>query len=218
MEDPIEFVFEDNQSVLEQREVGLDTLSFHHALKHVLRQDPDIIMVGEIRDLETVEVAVKAALTGHLVLSTLHTNDAPSTISRMVNMGVEPFLITAALNLVVAQRLVRRICRNCKEYYEPTPELLHAIGIDDPNVRFSHGVGCPDCRGTGYRGRVALYELMRMSDNLREMVLAGASPIALKKTAIGEGMRSLRAAGIRKIIDGVTTIEEVISATVADEN
>ncbi|HBF35635.1 TPA: type II secretion system protein GspE, partial [Candidatus Sumerlaeota bacterium] len=180
--------------------------------------DPDIIMVGEIRDLETVEVAVKAALTGHLVLSTLHTNDAPSTISRMVNMGVEPFLITASLNLIVAQRLVRRICKNCKERYEPAQELLTAIGIDDPTAHFSHGLGCPECRGTGYRGRVALYELMRMSDSLREMVLAGASPISLKKAAIAEGMRSLRAAGIRKILDGVTTIEEVISATVADEN
>ncbi|NQU44880.1 Flp pilus assembly complex ATPase component TadA, partial [bacterium] len=164
-----------------------------------------------------VEVAVKAALTGHLVFSTLHTNDAPSTVTRMVNMGVEPFLITASLNLVVAQRLVRRICKHCGEKYAPPEEILTSLGITDPNVLFNRGEGCADCSGTGYRGRVALYELLTVTETIRDRVMDGATSTQLKRVAIEEGMKTLRSSGIQKIQDGVTTLEEVMSTTVADD-
>ena len=194
-------------------------LTFAAALKSFLRQDPDIIMVGEIRDFETAEIAVKAALTGHMVLSTLHTNDAPSTISRMLNMGVEPFLITASVNLVLAQRLARRVCKDCATASVLDRKVFEELGFSDElmeNATIMKGAGCRTCNNTGYKGRVALYEVMRMTENLREMVLQGAPTAELKVAAIKNGMISLRAAGNLKIAQGVTTPEEVLRVTMAD--
>jgi type IV pilus assembly protein PilB len=176
-------------------------------------------MVGEIRDFETAEIAVKAALTGHLVLSTLHTNDAPSTVSRLLNMGVEPFLVTASLNLILAQRLARRICSDCKEPAEKHVERLREMGMTEEQIASStiyHGKGCGNCNDTGYRGRVAFYEVMPFIDELKELVLQGASAAELKAEMINSGIATLRMAGINKIIDGTTTPEEVLRSTVAD--
>ena len=214
MEDPVEYQLPGINQVAAHEEIGL---TFAEGLRAFLRQDPDIIMVGEIRDLETVEVAIKAALTGHLVFSTLHTNDAPSTISRMMNMGVESFLVTAALNLVVAQRLVRRICKTCKDSLEPTEKMLDILKIDDPKTPVYYGRGCAECHEIGYKGRVALYELMTMNDALRDAVIEGLPTTRLKRLAIEHGMRSLRGSGIEKVLDGMTTVEEVLSTTVADD-
>jgi type IV pilus assembly protein PilB len=214
IEDPIEYQLHGINQVQARPDIGL---TFAAGLKSFLRQDPDIIMVGEIRDLETGEIAVKAALTGHLVLSTLHTNDAPSTINRMTNMGIEAFLVTASLNMIVAQRLVRRICVECKEEYAPGAEALEAIGMEPgPGIVFSQGAGCGNCNGTGYRGRLALYEVLLMSDTLRDAVVQGAPVNKLKELAVKEGMETLRMAGRQKILQGRTTISEVLSATMAD--
>ncbi len=212
IEDPVEYSLPGINQVAAREDIGL---TFAEGLRAFLRQDPDIIMVGEIRDLETVEVAVKAALTGHLVFSTLHTNDAPSSISRMVNMGVEPFLISASLNMVVAQRLVRRVCKHCPESYQPSTEMLERVGLQ-PGTTLHRGSGCSECNETGYRGRVALYELMYVDENIREIIVQGSPPSVIKKAALAGGMRSLRQAGMRKVLDGLTTIEEVLSATIAD--
>jgi type IV pilus assembly protein PilB len=216
-EDPVEYNLPGINQVQMHEEIGLN---FATALRAFLRQDPNIIMVGEIRDFETAEIAVKAALTGHLVLSTLHTNDAPSTVSRLLNMGVEPFLVTASLNLVVAQRLSRKICAECRE---PTPEkheeALSAMGMTEEQIRDGtvfHGRGCNLCNNTGYRGRIALYEVMPFSDPLKELVLQGASAAEIKAEMIRQGVRSLRMAGIQKILEGVTTPEEVLRTTVED--
>ena len=214
IEEPVEYQLPGINQVNARPEIGL---TFAEGLRAFLRQDPDIIMVGEIRDLETVEVAVKAALTGHLVLSTLHTNDAPSSINRMTNMGIEPFLVTASLNMIVAQRLVRRICKNCADVFLPSDEVLQAIGIANGSQEFSRGIGCKECNDTGYRGRVALYEIMILSERLKEMVIEGASTSRLKKQAILDGMRSLRQTGIQKIKERLTTIEEVLTTTVRDD-
>jgi type IV pilus assembly protein PilB len=176
-------------------------------------------MVGEIRDFETGEIAVKAALTGHLVLSTLHTNDAPATISRLLNMGVEPFLITASVNLVLAQRLARRCCADCKQPFQMDPQVLIEMGFTAENVakgKLMKGVGCRTCNGTGYKGRVALYEVMRFTDSLKEMVLAGSSTAELKAAAIKGGMLTLRMSGIQKVMEGMTTTEEILRVTMAD--
>jgi type IV pilus assembly protein PilB len=176
-------------------------------------------MVGEVRDFETAEIAVKAALTGHLVLSTLHTNDAPATISRLLNMGVEPFLITASVNLVLAQRLARRICIECKKPIEVEPQTLIDMGFSKDNMKdvvIYKGAGCTNCNGTGYKGRIAFYEVMRFVDELKEMVLQGASSAELKAAAARLGMCTLRMSGIKKIIEGVTTPEEVLRVTMAD--
>ena len=193
-------------------------LNFATALRAFLRQDPNIIMVGEIRDFETAEIGVKAALTGHLVLSTLHTNDAPSSINRLVNMGIEPFLVANSVNLIVAQRLVRRICEQCKKPAKiPMSKLIEAGWdgpTDDAHVTGAHGRGCERCSGTGYKGRVGLFEVMEISEALREMVIASASVIDLKKKAIAEGMTPLRQAGLRKVAEGMTTIEEVVRETI----
>ncbi len=198
-------------------EIGLN---FAMALRAFLRQDPDIIMVGEIRDFETAEIAVKAALTGHLVLSTLHTNDAPATISRLLNMGVEPFLITASVNLVLAQRLARKICADCKQPVEVRAGRSSRTSASPPSrspTRSSmKGAGCRTCNGTGYKGRVALYEVMRFTDTLKEMVLQGASTAELKAGAIKNGMSTLRMSGIEKMLDGVTTTEEIVRVTMGD--
>lgn len=215
-EDPVEYNLPGINQVQMHEEIGL---SFAMSLRSFLRQDPDIIMVGEVRDFETAEIAVKAALTGHLVLSTLHTNDAPSTIFRLLNMGVEPFLITASVNLVLAQRLARRVCADCATPQSIDHKVLSNLGFSEEQMSkasIMRGVGCRTCNNTGYKGRVALYEVMRMTDTLREMVLQGASTAELKMGAIKEGMISLRAAGNLKVMTGITTPEEVLRVTMED--
>src|SRR5437763_9924995 len=185
-------------------------LNFAAALRSFLRQDPNIVLVGEIRDFETAEIAVKAALTGHLVLSTLHTNDAPSTISRLLNMGVEPFLVTASVNLILAQRLARKICSECKQPIEANVKALTDLGVKldvAKGLKLYKGTGCRTCSNTGYKGRIALYEVMPFFDALKELALQGASTAEVKAEAIRQGMRTLRAAGIQKLIEGVTTVE-----------
>jgi type IV pilus assembly protein PilB len=218
-EDPVEYNLHGINQVQMHDEIGLN---FAMALRAFLRQDPDVVMVGEIRDFETAEIAVKAALTGHLVLSTLHTNDAPATISRLLNMGVEPFLITASVNLVLAQRLARRVCADCKKELAVDPTALLDLGFTEAQVERARqnklfvGSGCQTCNGSGYKGRVALYEVMRFNEQLKEMVLQGASSAELKAAAIRGGMCSLRMSGIGKILDGVTTAEEVLRVTMSD--
>ncbi|MGH7529005.1 MAG: type IV-A pilus assembly ATPase PilB [Gemmatimonadales bacterium] len=211
-EDPVEYNLMGINQVLVRNEVGM---TFAAALKAFLRQDPNIIMVGEVRDLETGSIAIKAALTGHLVLSTLHTNDAPSTITRMVDMGIEPFNVASAVNLIVAQRLVRRICANCKEQHEYSPEELHAFGIDRKAGPFSKGAGCDTCNGAGYKGRQGLYEVMAVSSPLRRAILKGASTEELREIAVAEGMLTLRMDGMVKVKKGITTLEEVVKETAA---
>jgi type IV pilus assembly protein PilB len=213
-EDPVEFNLFGVNQVQVRENIGLN---FAAALRSFLRQDPNIILVGEIRDFETAEIAVKAALTGHLVLSTLHTNDAPSTVNRLMNMGIEPFLVASSLNLVCAQRLVRRICRNCTEPDPmPPPALMQAgFSAEDANtVTPNRGKGCERCNNTGYKGRVGLYEVMEVTDELRELILVGASSLELRRKAVDEGMISLRHSGLRKVKEGVTTIEEIVRETV----
>jgi len=213
IEDPVEYNLKGVNQVQAKFNIGLN---FATGLKAFLRQDPDIIMIGEIRDLETAEIGVKAALTGHLVLSTIHTNDAPSTPQRMTNMGVEPFLVSASLILVEAQRLVRRVCKNCRREYEPEPGLLKALGVTDPDARFYKGGGCEVCRGTGKKGRVGLYEIMVVDDELKDAITNHTPTNQLKKMAVDRGMRTLRAAGIRKSLQGIAPIEDVLAATMAD--
>ena len=213
-EDPVEFNLMGVNQVQVRENIGLN---FAAALRSFLRQDPNIILVGEIRDFETAEIAVKAALTGHLVLSTLHTNDAPSTINRLMNMGIEPFLVASSLNLVCAQRLVRRICKNCTEPHpQPAPALLQAgFSAEEANtVVPNRGRGCENCNNSGYKGRVGLYEVMEITEELRELILVGASALELRRKAIDEGMITLRGSGLRKVKDGVTTVEEVVRETV----
>ncbi len=215
-EDPVEYNLHGINQVQMHDEIGLN---FAMALRAFLRQDPDILMVGEIRDFETAEIAVKAALTGHLVLSTLHTNDAPATISRLLNMGVEPFLITASVNLVLAQRLARKICSDCKQPIKLEAKALEEIGFTPEQIARANlmkGAGCRTCNGTGYKGRVALYEVMRFADSLKEMVLQGSSTAELKTAAIRGGMLTLRMSGITKVLDGVTTTEEILRVTMGD--
>ncbi len=215
-EDPVEFNLMGINQVQMHEEIGL---TFASALRSFLRQDPDIIMVGEIRDFETAEIAVKAALTGHMVLSTLHTNDAPQTINRMLNMGVEPFLVASAVNCIVAQRLARRLCANCKREIEPPAEALRDLGVkmeDIGTFTVYETQGCSTCSNTGYKGRVALYEVMPITDEIKELILAGASAMELKREAIRLGMETLRTAGINKLKDGVTTVNEVVRSTMAD--
>ncbi|MDY0063270.1 MAG: type IV-A pilus assembly ATPase PilB [Myxococcota bacterium] len=215
-EDPVEYNLAGINQVHMNDSIGLN---FATALRSFLRQDPDIIMVGEIRDFETAEIAVKAALTGHLVLSTLHTNDAPSTISRLLNMGIEPFLVTASVNLIMAQRLARRICPECKEESDVSPDLLIDMGMKpelaDHAVCYK-GAGCRMCSDTGYKGRVALYEVMSFYDELKEFVLQGYSTNELKNEGIRLGMKTLRQAGLTKVLEGITTIEEVGRVTAPD--
>jgi type IV pilus assembly protein PilB len=212
-EDPVEYNLMGINQVLVRTEIGL---SFAAALKAFLRQDPNIIMIGEIRDLETGGIAIKAALTGHLVLSTLHTNDAPSTITRMIDMGIEAFNVASAVNLVVAQRLVRRICKECKGEHKYTDVELAALGTDLETLRsikFMKGTGCDTCSGTGYKGRAGLYEVMALSPELRRMILRGASVAEIQTQAVADGMLTLRMDGMKKIERGVTTLEEVVKET-----
>ncbi|MEW6113939.1 MAG: type IV-A pilus assembly ATPase PilB [Thermodesulfobacteriota bacterium] len=215
-EDPVEFNLMGINQVQMHEEIGL---TFAASLRSFLRQDPDIIMVGEIRDYETAEIAVKAALTGHLVLSTLHTNDAPQTINRLLNMGVEPFLVASSVNLILAQRLARRLCPDCKKEVDPPAEALRDIGVKMEEIGtfpVYETKGCGNCSGTGFRGRVALYEVMPITDEIKELVLAGASAMEIKREAIRLGMFTLRMAGINKLKEGVTSIEEVARVTMAD--
>jgi len=213
-EDPVEFNLVGINQVQIRENIGL---TFAASLRAFLRQDPNIILVGEIRDFETAEIAVKAALTGHLVLSTLHTNDAPGTISRLMNMGIEPFLVSSSVNLICAQRLVRRVCPSCKQENPSPPPALMKIGFSAEDARAvvpMHGSGCEKCNGTGYKGRVGLYEVMEVTDSLKELILVGASGLELRRKALEEGMVSLRMSGLQKIKDGVTTVEEVLRETV----
>ncbi|MEM1178942.1 MAG: type IV-A pilus assembly ATPase PilB [Acidobacteriota bacterium] len=213
-EDPVEFNLPGINQVQMKESIGLN---FAAALRSFLRQDPNTVLVGEIRDFETAEVAIKAALTGHLVLSTLHTNDAPSTINRLMNMGIEPFLVATSVNLVVAQRLVRRVCKFCKEPFEANPSELMQVGFSEREARtlkLFKGRGCEQCGDTGYKGRVGLYEVMRVDDDLRDLILSGASSIELREKAVENGMITLRGSGLQKIRDGLTSIEEVVRETV----
>ncbi len=213
-EDPVEFQLAGVNQVQMKDQIGLN---FAAALRAFLRQDPNIILVGEIRDFETAEIAVKAALTGHLVLSTLHTNDAPSTISRLMNMGIEPFLVATSVNLICAQRLVRRICQNCKEPLDLPEQAKVDAGFTQEEIESTKifvGKGCGTCNKTGYKGRVGLYEVMEINDELRELILVGASALELKKKAIDQGMLTLRRSGLTKAAMGQTTLEEVLRETV----
>ena len=213
-EDPVEFNLAGVNQVQMKESIGLN---FAAALRSFLRQDPNIVLVGEIRDFETAEIAVKAALTGHLVLSTLHTNDAPSTVNRLMNMGIEPFLVATSVHLICAQRLVRRICKECKAPLELPAQALIDAGYtpeEAKNVQPQKGRGCGSCNNTGYKGRVGLYEVFELSDDIRQLVLEGASSIELKQRATEEGMISLRMSGLKKVRDGMTTMEEVVRETV----
>lgn len=215
-EDPVEFNLPGINQVQMHEEIGLN---FATALRSFLRQDPDIIMVGEIRDFETAEIAIKAALTGHMVLSTVHTNDAPSTVNRLLNMGIEPFLVASATNLILAQRLGRRICPKCKEEAKVPPQALLELGVPEeeiPKVRVFRGRGCDNCLGTGYKGRIAFYEVMPVGEEIRELILVGTSASDIKREAMRLGMMTLRQSGIMRMKEGITTIEEVIRCTAPD--
>jgi type IV pilus assembly protein PilB len=214
-EDPVEYNLMGINQVLVRTEIGL---TFAAALKAFLRQDPNIIMIGEIRDLETGGIAIKAALTGHLVLSTLHTNDAPSTITRLIDMGLEAFNVASAVNLVVAQRLVRRICKHCAETVEYPVEVLKSLSMDLDAIRhytFKRGKGCDACGGLGYKGRAGLYEVMALTPAVRKSILRGDSSAELRDIAVAEGMLTLRMDGLKKIERGITTLEEVVKETAA---
>ncbi|MEP6911327.1 MAG: type IV-A pilus assembly ATPase PilB [bacterium] len=214
-EDPVEFNLMGVNQVQMKEQIGLN---FAAALRSFLRQDPNIILVGEIRDFETAEIAIKAALTGHLVLSTLHTNDAPSTISRLMNMGIEPFLVATSVNLIQAQRLIRRVCKDCKREHPTPPEALMEVGFtaeDAKSLKTFKGKGCSTCNNTGYKGRIGLYEVMEVNDEIRELILIGASSLELRKKAIEDGMITLRESGLQKVRNGLTTLEEVVRETVA---
>jgi len=214
-EDPVEFNLPGINQVQMKEQIGLN---FAAALRSFLRQDPNIVLVGEIRDFETAEIAIKAALTGHLVLSTLHTNDAPSTISRLMNMGIEPFLVATSVNLIQAQRLIRRICKDCKQEHQTPVEALIEVGFSTEEakaIKTFKGKGCATCNNTGYKGRIGLYEVMEITDEIRELILIGASALELRKKAIDDGMITLRESGLHKIRLGVTSPEEVVRETVA---
>jgi len=215
-EDPVEFNFAGINQVQIKEEIGL---TFAASLRSFLRQDPDIIMVGEIRDYETAEIGVKAALTGHLVLSTLHTNDAPSTVTRLLNMGIEPFLVSTSLHLVLAQRLARRVCAHCSEEMKVPPKALSDAGMKPDRLkhaRLLRGKGCDECNETGFRGRVALYEVMPVREEIKDLVLRGGSALDIKREAIRLGMKTLRQTGLTKVEEGVTTLEEILRVTAPD--
>jgi type IV pilus assembly protein PilB len=218
VEDPVEYQIKGIYQVQANPKIGL---TFANGLRYILRQDPDIIMVGEIRDLETAEMAIRSALTGHLVFSTLHTNDAVGTIVRLINMGVEPYLVCSSLNLAVAQRLVRKICPQCKESYKPTKEVLRSLGIDGKPMQkgllFYHGKGCRRCKDTGYYGRTAICEMLEMKALVRNSILNGADIDGIRQVAIEMGMTTIRENGLQKVRDGITTPEEVLRATIEED-
>ena len=216
-EDPVEFNFAGINQVQMNEAVGLN---FASALRAFLRQDPDIIMIGEIRDFETAEIGVKAALTGHLVLSTLHTNDAPATVNRLLNMGIEPFLVASAVNLITAQRLGRRVCGECKAPEDVPREVLVQAGVREEELEGAviyKGQGCPVCNGSGYKGRVGFYQVMPMFEELREMILSGANTAEIKRESMRLGVKSMRQAALTKMLEGVTSLEEVMRCTIADD-
>jgi len=213
VEDPVEYRQPGIQQVQVKSEIGFD---FARSLRSILRQDPDIIMVGEIRDHETAQIAVRAALTGHLVFSTLHTNDAVSTLVRLINIGVEPFLVASAVNLAAAQRLVRKICKECREEYEPAPEDRELFAPRAAPRVIYRGRGCRSCRNSGYSGRVAVYEVFSIDANVRRMVLEGVDADRIYKYAVDSGMVTLKESGLRKAAEGVTSLEEVLSV-IADQ-
>jgi type IV pilus assembly protein PilB len=216
-EDPVEY---DIDGIIQCQVKPDIELTFGRILRAMLRQDPDCVLVGEIRDKETAEIAVQASLTGHLVFSTLHTNDAPSSIARLLDLGLEPFLITATLEGVIAQRLVRRICNNCKTEFTPTEEQLMELELRPDDVvgkKFFFGKGCENCNNTGYRGRMGVYEIMTLDDEMRDMIIKHASTQVLRVEARKRGMRTLRACGLMAIYDGITTIEEVVRETLTEE-
>ncbi|MDJ0973064.1 MAG: ATPase, T2SS/T4P/T4SS family [Planctomycetota bacterium] len=213
-EDPVEYELDGISQIQVNEEIGV---TYANCLRAILRQDPDMILVGEIRDLETAQIAVEAALTGHVVFSTLHTNDAPQAVTRMLDLGIESFLVTATVEAIIAQRLVRRICDYCKVFYEPGSDVLMELDLSDADLqgkRFAYGKGCARCNGTGYKGRTAIFEMMIMSDALRQMILEGKSSDLLRDQARREGMRTLRESGLLAIFDGVTTVEEVIRESI----
>jgi type IV pilus assembly protein PilB len=217
-EDPVEYEIAGLVQVPVDEEAGR---SFAHCLRAILRQDPDILLVGEVRDQETAKIAIEASLTGHLVFTTLHTNDAPTAITRLLDMGLEPFLLAATLETVVAQRLVRTICTKCKAPYEPSDEDLMALNIKRKDIagqRFYYGRGCDHCKGTGYKGRTAIFEMLRIDEAIRELILTRASASNIRIVAQRIGMRPLRDAGVQKIFAGLTTIEEVVRETLASED
>jgi len=212
-EDPVEYNLEGIMQCQIREDIGV---TFARCLRAILRQDPDKILVGEIRDIETAQIAIQASLTGHIVLSALHTNDAPTTITRLIDMGIEPFLLCATLEAIVAQRLVRTICTHCKTQYEPSREALASVDLTPEDLEgknFCYGKGCQRCNSTGYRGRIAIYEIMVMSDTLREMIIANEPATAIREQARQEGMRTLRESGMLHIYDGISTIEEVVRET-----
>lgn len=216
-EDPVEFNFAGINQVQMHEDIGL---TFAAALRSFLRQDPDIIMIGEIRDFETAEIAVKAALTGHMVLSTLHTNDAPATINRLLNMGIEPFLVASAVNLITAQRLARRVCFECRVVEEVPVKALIAAGVPKEEAEeyvCYHGAGCPKCNGTGFKGRVGFYQVMPMLEEIRELILNGANTAEIKRESMRLGIKTMRQSGLTKLKEGVTSFEEVLRVTVADD-
>jgi type IV pilus assembly protein PilB len=216
-EDPVEYDIDGIIQVQIRTEIEL---TFANCLRSILRQDPDIILVGEVRDKETAVIATQASLTGHLVFTTLHTNDAPSSIARLLDLGVEPFLITATIEGIIAQRLVRRICAHCKEEYQPTEEQLMELELLPEDVKgqsFHRGRGCDYCNNTGYRGRMGIYEIMTVDDEMREMIMNHASTNLLRDAARKRGMRTLRQSGLMSIYEGLTTIEEVVRQTISEE-
>ncbi|MGD0584254.1 MAG: type IV-A pilus assembly ATPase PilB [Oryzomonas sp.] len=216
-EDPVEFNFAGINQVQMHEDIGLN---FAAALRSFLRQDPDIIMIGEIRDFETAEIATKAALTGHLVLSTLHTNDAPATINRLLNMGIEPFLVASAVNIITAQRLARRVCGECKEPEDIPVQALIDAGVppdEAPSIVCMRGKGCPVCNNTGYKGRVGFYQVMPMLDEIRELILNGANTAEIKRESMRLGIKTMRQSGLTKLKEGVTSFEEVVRVTVTDD-
>ena len=216
-EDPVEFNFAGINQVQMHEEIGLN---FAAALRAFLRQDPDIIMIGEIRDFETAEIGVKAALTGHMVLSTLHTNDAPSTVNRLLNMGIEPFLVASAVNLISAQRLGRRVCSECKEPEKHSKDALITAGVPEDQIgKFTtyKGRGCAVCNDTGYKGRIGVYQVMPMFEDIKEMILSGANTAEIKQESMRLGVKTMRQSAITKLMEGVTTLEEVLRTTVADD-
>jgi type IV pilus assembly protein PilB len=217
-EDPVEYDIDGLIQVQIKEDIGL---TFARCLRHFLRQDPDIVLIGEIRDLETAEIAAQASLTGHLVFTTLHTNDAPSSIARLLDLGLEAFLITATLEGIAGQRLVRKICPRCKEEFAPTAEMLMELGLTPDDVagrKFFRGAGCDLCRGTGYSGRMGIYEIMLLDDRLRELILSHRSTNLVRQAARQRGMRTLRESGLLAIYDGQTTIEEVVAQTIYEES
>jgi type II secretory ATPase GspE/PulE/Tfp pilus assembly ATPase PilB-like protein len=217
VEDPIEYEMAGINQIQMRPEIGL---TFAVGLRHILRQDPDVIMVGEIRDQETADIAIRAALTGHLVFSTLHTNDAAGGITRLVDMGIEPFLVASSVEALVAQRLVRRLCPHCKRPWPVDMAFLESIGfpVDDlPTGAICEPVGCEECRGTGYAGRTGIYEILLISDTIRQMIVDRKSAAEIKENALQNGMHTLRMDGFRKALDGVTTLEEVIRVASEDE-